>query len=579
MATIQQKTSRGHKYWYIVESRRVGGKPRPIVLAYLGKAEDLLQRLQGFHGHCKLKSYAHGAVALLLQLAGRLDLPAIINRQVRSPRHYLSPKPLRNHLTVGMTLVLGAIGRACRPTSKRGWLDWAKGTSFEYLLRCSLAKVDSQHFWDLMDALPVEAIPEIEAQLLEKVRSLQSLDSATLTYDTTNFFTFIATTNDKCTIAHRGKNKQKRGDLRQIGLALVVTRNGGLPLFHLTYQGNWHDAKVFAKLIQTIQERLVRLHFDPEQHTLVFDRGNNSKANLDAVATAGLHYVGALTPYQHAPLLAEAEGHYQTVPVKGQPLDVYRTEKQIWGRKRTVVVFVSQRLKAGQLRGIYQALARKQAALAALRQTLQTPRGASKDRRALEDKILSLTSGQFLGGLFQWTIGEKPNDFFTFDFSINEERLRQLEDELGFRILMSDRHDWETSAIIEAYYGQSAVEQAFKDMKNPCHLAFRPQFHWTDQKIIVHFFLCMLGYLLSVLLWNEAKNKTDFNGSIDSLLERLGGIRLAAMMEETRKRGKPAISYQLEEISEEDQALLLALHGENLHRQRPSINGVGVYNQ
>ncbi len=38
MATIQSKTTKGYKYWYFVESRRVNGKPRPIVLAYLGKA-------------------------------------------------------------------------------------------------------------------------------------------------------------------------------------------------------------------------------------------------------------------------------------------------------------------------------------------------------------------------------------------------------------------------------------------------------------------------------------------------------------------------------------------------------------
>ena len=44
MATIQSKTTKGYKYWYIVESRRVNGKPRPIVLAYLGKAEDLLKQ-------------------------------------------------------------------------------------------------------------------------------------------------------------------------------------------------------------------------------------------------------------------------------------------------------------------------------------------------------------------------------------------------------------------------------------------------------------------------------------------------------------------------------------------------------
>ncbi|MDF1561324.1 MAG: IS1634 family transposase, partial [Bacteroidales bacterium] len=62
MATIQSKTTKGYKYWYIVESRRVNGKPRPIVLAYLGKAEDLLKRLQG-NLSFKLKSYSHGGVS------------------------------------------------------------------------------------------------------------------------------------------------------------------------------------------------------------------------------------------------------------------------------------------------------------------------------------------------------------------------------------------------------------------------------------------------------------------------------------------------------------------------------------
>ena len=59
MATIQSKKSKGHKYWYIVESRRVNGKPRPIVLAYLGKAEDLLERLNQSVESLKLKSYSH----------------------------------------------------------------------------------------------------------------------------------------------------------------------------------------------------------------------------------------------------------------------------------------------------------------------------------------------------------------------------------------------------------------------------------------------------------------------------------------------------------------------------------------
>ena len=103
MATIQTKTSRGQKYWYIVESRRVNGKPRPVVLAYLGKVCDLLKRLQGLTGALRLKSYSHGGITALLHIAEQLDICAIINQHVKSSRKKMAEQPLRNHLTVGST--------------------------------------------------------------------------------------------------------------------------------------------------------------------------------------------------------------------------------------------------------------------------------------------------------------------------------------------------------------------------------------------------------------------------------------------------------------------------------------------
>ena len=118
MATIQSKKSRGHKYWYIVESRRVNGKPRPIVLAYLGRAEDLLLRLQGLTSGLRIKSYSHGAVAALLKVAHTLDVCNVINQHINSPRPYMPRKPIRNNLTAGSTFLLAAIGRVCMPTSK-----------------------------------------------------------------------------------------------------------------------------------------------------------------------------------------------------------------------------------------------------------------------------------------------------------------------------------------------------------------------------------------------------------------------------------------------------------------------------
>lgn len=78
--------SRGHKYWYIIESRGINGKPRPIVLAYPSKANNLLRRLKGFTEGLRLKSYSHGAVAALLNMAHKLDATTIINKLCKDTR-------------------------------------------------------------------------------------------------------------------------------------------------------------------------------------------------------------------------------------------------------------------------------------------------------------------------------------------------------------------------------------------------------------------------------------------------------------------------------------------------------------
>jgi transposase len=578
VATIQAKTSRGHKYWYIVESRRIDGKPRPVVLAYLGKAEDLLRRLEESVGeNVTLKSWSHGAVAALLRLAGELDVVSIINGYVRSQRPYMAAKPLRNKLTVGITLLLAGIGRACMPTSKRGWWSWAQTTSCEHLLRVKLSKLDSQHFWDLMDALPEEAIDRIERDLLGNVMRTYSIGTDTLLYDTTNFYTFIASANDRCDIAQRGKNKQKRYDLRQVGLALVVSRDDYIPLFHYTYRGNINDSIVFKKVIKSIKKRMQDLKLDLDKHTLVFDRGCNSKANLAIVRRLGLHYVGALTPSNHQDVLNNADGRLVHTDIGDTSLQLYREERVIWGEERTILVFVSERLKAGQLRGIYQMLRKKKSALRELQRALGNPKAKKRTRGQLEAKIEKLLEGQFMDGLISYNLSEVENGRFILTYRTSKKDLDALEDRLGFRILMTDRHEWSTADIVKAFYGQSTVESAFKDIKNPYHLAITPEFHWTDQKIRVHYFSCVLGYLLAALIWRDARTKAHFNGTLDTLLDILNRIRLGTILEKTGKKGRPKARYQLEERSPEEELLAEALNLKDLHLRPPQIKGVGVY--
>lgn len=578
MATIQAKVSRGHKYWYIVESRRVNGKPRPIVLAYLGKADDLLKRLQGITEGVRLKSYSHGAVAALLATAHNLDVCNIINQHIDSPRDYVAKKPTRNQLTAGITFLLAAIGRACMPTSKRGWWTWAKTTSLEYLLRCSLSPIDSQHFWDLMDALPIDAIEKIEASILKKAFEVYGLEADSLFFDTTNFFTYIDTTNTRCTVAQRGKNKQKRQDLRQIGLAMVVTHQDLIPLFHLTYQGNLHDSKVFQQLIKALKKRLKELGVDRDKHTVVFDRGNNSKQNMAMLKQAKLHYVGALTPYQHKALVKEAMAHFQPVVMdENASLQVYRDKCEIWEDERTVVVYVSEPFKAGQLRGLYQSLEKTQKNLDFLQAQLVHPRAKKRDREKLEDKIKRMLGAQFMKSIIEWSLTELSPGKFQLHYSMKKEALSDLEARMGFRILMTDRHDWSTQKIINTYHGQSRIEQAFKELKNPHHLAIKPQFHWTDQKIHVHYFICVLGYLLAALVYKQVNNHCQYKGSLDALLTQLNHIRLGTLLEESTKPGKVKAVYKLEEVSDDDRNILQALAIDEMHHKRPKFQGVGVY--
>ncbi|MBT3749247.1 MAG: IS1634 family transposase [Bacteroidetes bacterium] len=576
MATIQKKNVRGNKYWYIVESRRVDGKPRPIVLAYLGKADDLLKRLQGNVSY-KLKSYSHGGVSALIDVAARLDIVSIINQHVKSSRSYMAKKPVRNNLTTGITFVLGAIGRVCMPTSKMGWGNWAKGTSVEYLLRCNLSKVDSQHFWDLMDSFPEDAIYQAEQEILTRLLDIYKIQTDTLFYDTTNFFTYIDTTNTHSDIAQRGKNKQHRNDLRQVGLAMVVSREDYIPLFHHSYQGNLQDAVVFREVIDKIKDRMQSLGLNQDTHTLVFDRGNNSKKNLDIVKSLGFNYVGALTPYHHKEIIGRAMEEMSTVKLNNESLAVYREKSTVWEDEKTILVFISDRLKAGQIRGVYQGLAKKEEKIKELQRSLANPKGKKRNREDLEKKIKTIVEGQYLKDILKWKLIETGDGKYYLDYQIDQEQLHSVEEKLGFRIIMTNRHEWTSREIITAYYGQSKIEYAFRNMKNPHHLALKPQYHWTDQKIKVHYFICVIGYMLSSIIWREARIKAGYTGSLDNLLDMLNNIRLGTMLEESKKSGRPKATYKLEQMSNQENMIMTALGIENAHNERPKIKNVGVY--
>lgn len=548
MATLQKRVTKGHSYWSIVESRRINGKPRPVILEYLGTAESLLKRLtEGIPK--KVRSYSHGAVWVMLDIAEELEVVEAINR-------HLKHKQLRDGFTVGGSLLLAAIGRICQPTSKRNWHEgWARYTSLSYLLRMSLSKVDSQHFWDQMEALPVTAIPLIEEEVVNTLVEKQEVTLDTLLCDTSNFFTYIDSTNERCSLAQRGKNKQKRMDLKQFGLLLLVSRQAQIPVFHKLYQGNLSDKTVFKKQFKEILNRFKAISGSLEDITFVFDQGNNSKKILKEVSS-NVYFVGALSPYHHKALIEEANESMTGIEVNGRSVRSFRVRTNIWELDLTVVVYISEKLRRGQIRGIEQNIKKLFCKLNKLKEKIKVPtkRGRKRTKEDLENKITSLIASYTPEGLIGMKLKHLREDAFELDFWIDEKQFNLLKERwFGRRILITNRHQWTTEEIISAYWGQSKVEYVFKNMKNPYYLALRPQYHWTDQKIEVHGFICIIAFLLSMVAYKRAKEKANFKGSVHTLLDKLSAIRLATFIESPlqKTKGRYKATYRLEEMDED----------------------------
>lgn len=251
MASLQRVQVGRHPDDRIVESRRVNGKPRPIPVMHLGTADQLLQRLLT-HSQppFTLRSYPQGDVAALKAMADRLGVVALLDRHLPASRRPLS---------IGTTLVLAAITRAVWPCAKRAWAAWAQRTSRPHLLALRPEALTRQYVWDQMDAVSGVAWEAIEAELTRTVVHDFHLKLDTLFYDTSNCFTYLASDNERSALAPRGHSQQKRFDLRQFSLALLVARDGQIPLYADIYEGNPVDATRFPASLTAIRQRVERM--------------------------------------------------------------------------------------------------------------------------------------------------------------------------------------------------------------------------------------------------------------------------------------------------------------------------------
>ena len=526
MATIIHKTKKGRRYYYAVESARVDGQPRIVWQKYLGTVEGIVKRADQVAPPKPRETviFEAGGVAALLGIARRLGVVELINEVV--PKRDQGP-------SVGHYMVLAAINRALAPCSKLAIGEWYERTVLRRLWRFAKTAFSSQRFWDHMDRVSPEAIEGIQERLVPRIGREFGCDHRVVLYDTTNFFTFLATTNDRCTVAQRGRSKAKRHDLRQVGLALAVTRKFQIPLFHRTYPGNVPDVSVFPEMVEALLARLRGVLGAGEEATIVFDKGNVSDDAMERLVVRGRHFVAALSASRARGLLATPIEKFHDVPecpgTRAAP-----AETTMWGKTCRAVVAYSESFFTQQLAGVTHNLVKCQKKLLDLEKSLRKHRNAKgRGKKPTAAQVAksarSILSPQFMKDLLKTTV-EKTNTGPRLVYALDHRALEKLTRErLGRTVLVCDHLEWTPRQIIETYRSLAFIEETFKHMKNTDFLHWQPADHWTDQKLNVHAFYCVLGVLVASLA-RKVVVEAGIDLTIPALLKELSAIREVAVI-------------------------------------------------
>jgi transposase len=548
MASIVGKRRGKHTYYYLVESARVQGKPRIVSQQYLGSAEEVMAKLSEAPAGEPVRSQhkRFGALAAVWSILARLDVAGIIDEVVARYANAAA--------SVGTYLTLACANRIVDPCSKRGFADWWEATAGPRWVKLDRAGLDHRRFWDAMDRLGEHELRQVETRLGRKLVTEFGLDLAGLALDMTNFATYIDTANGKAPIAQRGKAKQKRTDLRLVGLALVVTRDGGIPVISHAYPGDRPDVTQFTTVVDELVARYRQLVEQVESLTVVYDAGQNSHDNHAVIEAHRIGFVGSLPPSDHPQLLAIPTSRYAEVdPLSYPGLTYVDTTATALGVTRRAVLTHSDNLHAKQSRGLDQTLAKARRKLAELAARLA--RGKTRRQRAaVQAEIAAICKPRWVGQIIKVTLtGQQPAELRLSWRSDNAAR-RRLEQRLfGKRILFTNR-DWPVPEVVAAYRSQSDAEFGFRQLKDPHVVSFSPMHHWTDSKIRVHVFYCVLALAIAHLMRRQAAH-AGMHMSVRELLDHLAGIQETVLLYHDGGKGRPRVRRMLTDMNPTQQRL------------------------
>ena len=305
---------------------------------------------------------------------------------------------------------------------------------------------------------------ELEKDLFESGKDLFNQEIDVVLMDTTSLI-YFGDGQKAENILDYGYSKQKRFDLKQVIVGILMTKEG-LPIGHEVYPGNTNDINAFKEMIHT-----VRAKFKIRRVIIVCDRGMISEGNIRMLEENDYEYIIGLRMRQlsqkDADKILSVKNMVQvTKDLKGKEVH--------FNNRRAIVCFNQEE--------------------------------AIKDKQKREEIIQRLIIKLKTQGLKSLLIHKEYSKYLKVRADkpeLNEEKIKAEELFDGkFVIQTNTKLNWKE--VIRSYKDLWKVEAGFRTLKN--ELEMGPIYHYTERRIRAHIFICFLSLLLKVVFHKNLVN-------------------------------------------------------------------------
>ena len=508
----RKKDGKVHEYWNVVENRRLSdGRVAQRQVLYLGEinasqreawrktveVEDEGQRRQvalfpagsmavdnvDAIGVCLSELRLErprqwGACWLAMELWQQLDLDSFW-------RSHLAPsREGTPWLKVLKTLVAY---RLIDPGSEwRLHRQWYDASAMADLLDADFALAEKNTLYRCLDKL-VAHKDELFKFLCRRWGELFGAKFDVLLYDLTSTYFETDTERGPEDLRQYGYSRDKRGDCRQVVIALIVTPEG-FPLSYEVLAGNTADSTTLSDFLDRVEKR-----YGKANRIWVMDRGIPTEESLAKMRRIGASYLVG-TPKGRLSKLEQG--------FLGQPWAKVRDGVQVkrLATEEDIYVLAQSDARIDKERGMRRRRLRR-----------YVDRLQALQRQALtrDQLLMKLGAAKHEAGraahLVKVSLPESSATTASLEFRLDRDKLRQVRRREGRYLLRTNLGANQPEQLWTFYIQLTEVEQAFKELKHD--LAVRPIYHQNEDRIEAHIFVAFLAYCLQVTLKGKLRSR------------------------------------------------------------------------